>query len=71
MFPQVAPKFFASRAEGPKNLGKDPAATGPAAGTTGATPAGSASAAAPVRTPISYDVTVNGRSHRVSVTPAG
>ena len=71
MFPQVAPKFFASRAEGPKNLGKDPAATGPAAGTTGATPAGSASAAAPVRTPISYDVTVNGRSHRVSVMPAG
>lgn len=71
MFPQVAPKFFASRAEGPKNLGKDPAATGLAAGTTGAVPAGSASAAAPVRTPISYDVTVNGRSHRVSVTPAG
>ena len=25
MFPQVAPKFFATRAEGPKNLGKDPA----------------------------------------------
>jgi hypothetical protein len=22
-----------------------------------------------VRTPISYDVTVNGRSHRISVTP--
>ncbi len=26
MFPQVAPKFFATRAQGPKNLGKDPAA---------------------------------------------
>ena len=25
MFPQVAPKFFATRAQGPKNLGKDPA----------------------------------------------
>ena len=24
MFPQVAPKFFATRAQGPKNLGKDP-----------------------------------------------
>ena len=71
MFPQVAPKFFASRAEGPKNLGKDPAATTPATGTTGAAFAGNASAAAPVRTPISYDVTVNGRSHRVSVTPVG
>jgi methylmalonyl-CoA carboxyltransferase 5S subunit len=26
MFPKVAPKFFTTRAEGPKNLGKDPAA---------------------------------------------
>ena len=26
MFPQVAPKFFKTRPEGPKNLGKDPAA---------------------------------------------
>ncbi len=26
MFPQVAPKFFATRAQGPKNLGKDPQA---------------------------------------------
>jgi len=69
MFPQVAPKFFATRAEGPKNLGKDPAATGPDMGKTGAAPAGGGSASAPVRTPISYDVTVNGRSHRVSVTP--
>ena len=69
MFPQVAPKFFASRAEGPKNLGKDPAAAGPDMGKTGAAPAGGGSASAPVRTPISYDVTVNGRSHRVSVTP--
>ena len=24
MFPQVAPKFFAERADGPKNVGKDP-----------------------------------------------
>ena len=69
MFPQVAPKFFASRAEGPKNRGKEPAATGPDMGKTGAAPAGGGSASAPVRTPISYDVTVNGRSHRVSVTP--
>ena len=26
MFPQVAPKFFTTRDQGPKNLGKDPAA---------------------------------------------
>ncbi len=32
MFPQVAPKFFVHRAEGPKNVGKDPAkAAAPAA----------------------------------------
>lgn len=68
MFPQVAPKFFASRAEGPKNLGKDPATT-PPPGAAGSAAAGSASA--PVRVPISYDVTVNGHAHRVSVTPVG
>ena len=62
MFPQVAPGFFASRALGPKNLGVDPAP--PAA------PAGSpAGEAAPLRSPITYDVKLNGRSHRVSVTP--
>ena len=37
MFPQVAPKFFASRAEGPKNLGKAPADG--AAAAAGAAPA--------------------------------
>ena len=30
MFPKVAPKFFTTRAEGPKNLGKDAAAPQPA-----------------------------------------
>ena len=65
MFPQVAPKFFATRAQGPKNLGKDP----------GAKPAQPAAPAAdtgtgPVREPIAYEVTVNGRAHRVTVAPA-
>lgn len=59
MFPQVAPKFFASRSEGPKNLGKDP----------GAGSQDSVTGTPPVARPISYDVTLNGRSHRVSVTP--
>src|SRR5262249_31056256 len=36
MFPQVAPKFFAGRAEGPKNVGKTPAQPAKApAGKTG------------------------------------
>lgn len=70
MFPQVAPKFFASRSQGPKNLGKDPAAAAPAASGSAAAPA-SAGSAAPVRVPVAYDVTVNGRSHRITVAPVG
>lgn len=66
MFPQVAPKFFASRAEGPKNLGKPPA---PAVTPDATTPGTTTPAAAPLRGTVSYDVTLNGRSHRVSVTP--
>ncbi len=66
MFPQVAPKFFASRAEGPKNLGKPPA---PALTADATTPGTTTPAAAPLRGTVSYDVTLNGRSHRVSVTP--
>lgn len=70
MFPQVAPKFFASRAEGPKNLGKAPAADA-TSGIVGTSAPAAAPGAAPVHAPVSYDVTVNGRSHRVSVTPVG
>lgn len=70
MFPQVAPKFFASRSQGPKNLGKDPAAAAPATSGSAAAPA-SAGSAAPVRVPVAYDVTVNGRSHRITVAPVG
>ncbi|MBS0552651.1 MAG: oxaloacetate decarboxylase, partial [Proteobacteria bacterium] len=70
MFPQVAPKFFASRSQGPKNLGKDPAANAPAASGSAAAPA-STGGAAPVRVPVAYDVTVNGRSHRITVAPVG
>jgi methylmalonyl-CoA carboxyltransferase 5S subunit len=61
MFPQVAPGFFEKRAQGPLNLGRDPA---PAE-----TPNTASSERAPVRTPVTYDVKLNGRSHRVSVTP--
>jgi methylmalonyl-CoA carboxyltransferase 5S subunit len=63
MFPQVAPKFFAARDEGPKNLGKDPQAAQPAAATVVDSGSG------PVRTPIEYQVTVNGRTHRITVAP--
>ena len=50
MFPQVAPKFFSTRQEGPKNLGKDPAAK-PAAAPAAAGPD---TGKGPVTTTISY-----------------
>jgi methylmalonyl-CoA carboxyltransferase 5S subunit len=68
MFPQVAPKFFAHRAEGPKNLGKDPAAAKPAAAAAGKQ--GAEGGSGSVRTPITYEVKMNGKSHKITVAPA-
>lgn len=68
MFPQVAPRFFKTRAQGPKNVGRDPnAAPAPAPGA--AAPA-AGNGQSPVRSAISYEVKLNGRSHNVTVTPA-
>lgn len=61
MFPKVAPGFFGSRPDGPRNLGRDPGRQGVP---------GPRDGAAPVRTPITYQVTVNGTPHSVSVAPA-
>jgi methylmalonyl-CoA carboxyltransferase 5S subunit len=66
MFPKVAPGFFASRPDGPKNVGRDPKVV---AAEKAAQAAGSGGAA-PLRTPITYKVTVNGAPHSVSVAPA-
>ena len=67
MFPQVAPKFFGTRDQGPRNLGKDPnAVPSPAPAAAPAADPGKG----PVRAPITYDVKMNGRTHRVTVTPA-
>lgn len=64
MFPKVAPGFFATRSDGPRNVGKDPeqleAEQRAKAADTGT---------GPVRLPISYQVTLNGRTHSVSVQP--
>jgi len=66
MFPQVAPKFFGTRAQGPKNLGKDPAKQ--------------ASVVPPAATPVkpanempgamNYVITLDGKTHAVAVAPA-
>ena len=66
MFPQVAPRFFAGRADGPRNLGKDPAARA----ADGAAGKGNGVAGHPVKAPVAYDVTVGGKTHHVTVTPA-
>ena len=66
MFPKVAPKFFAERAQGPKTVAKDPrvaAETASAAGNHG--PSGSG----PLREPITYEVKLDGKTHQVTVSP--
>jgi methylmalonyl-CoA carboxyltransferase 5S subunit len=63
----VAPKFFASRAEGPRSVGKDPAKAAAAA------PAPTAKAGdgkGPITSPVTYEVRVGGRTHKVTVAPA-
>lgn len=64
MFPQVAPKFFRTRSQGPKNVSRKPAAevTKPAAKP--------APASAQLTEPVSYVVTLNGKSHTVTVAQA-
>jgi methylmalonyl-CoA carboxyltransferase 5S subunit len=66
MFPQVAPKFFKTRAEGPKNVGADPAKKAAAA------PAQPQSSGKPSTSgkPVSYVITLNGKEHRVTVQPS-
>jgi len=73
MFPQVAPKFFASRHEGPKSVAKPKEDAAPKA----APPPSAASPAAradedqgPVRSTITYDVRFAGKTHKVTVSPA-
>jgi methylmalonyl-CoA carboxyltransferase 5S subunit len=59
MFPQVAPKFFAKRAQGPINVSKEKKEK-TAAAVQGAAPT----------VPVQYAVTLNGRTHNVTVGPA-
>jgi methylmalonyl-CoA carboxyltransferase 5S subunit len=66
MFPQVAPKFFAQRANGPINLGKSAgAASGDAAGEARPGPTRD-----PATKRIDYNVTIGQKSHRVTVETA-
>ncbi|MDO5710675.1 MAG: methylmalonyl-CoA carboxytransferase subunit 5S [Micrococcales bacterium] len=66
MFPKVAPGFFEARPQGPKNVGQDPAELAAEQAAAAASGAGSG----PLRTPINYEITINGKKHRVAVKPA-
>jgi methylmalonyl-CoA carboxyltransferase 5S subunit len=68
MFPKVAPGFFASRPDGPKNVGRDPKEV--EAEKIAKAAGNGANGSGPLRTPITYKVTVNGTPHSVSVAPA-
>ena len=68
MFPQVAPKFFPARSQGPKNLSKEPAKA-PRQARREACRAAPAPAGQ-LTEPVSYVVTLNGKSHNVTVAPA-
>jgi methylmalonyl-CoA carboxyltransferase 5S subunit len=67
MFPQVAPKFLAQRAEGPNNLTKTPPEAPRAAAPT--PPARVGDGKGPVTTPVTYQIKVGDRTHKVTVEP--
>ncbi len=71
MFPQVAPKFFANRHEGPKSVAKPKEAPAPAP-TAPTVPASTRAdeGRGPVRSQITYDVRLAGKTHKVTVAPA-
>jgi methylmalonyl-CoA carboxyltransferase 5S subunit len=69
MFPQVAPKFFAQRASGPRNVGKAPAPAG-ASPAAASEPAAKNGKTAPIAGRMAYNVKVGGTTHQVVVEPA-
>jgi len=70
MFPKVAPQFFTARHLGPKNLGKDPSAQKAAAAAAPVKAPPAENGKGSVRTTISYDVKLDGKTHKVTVAPA-
>jgi methylmalonyl-CoA carboxyltransferase 5S subunit len=72
MFPQVAPKFFAKRHEGPKSVAKAKEAPAERAAAPSPAPATTRmeDGQGPVRSTITYDVSIGGKTHKVTVSPA-
>jgi methylmalonyl-CoA carboxyltransferase 5S subunit len=72
MFPQVAPKFFGTRSEGPKNLTREPAAAAKTAPVAAQPANGSGKNGGPregIKQPVTYSVSLGGQTHRVTVAP--
>jgi methylmalonyl-CoA carboxyltransferase 5S subunit len=67
MFPQVAPKFFKGRSSGPKNLGRDPQPHVQAVSQGKANGEGPATS---LNQPVTYVITLEGKEHKVTVSPA-
>jgi methylmalonyl-CoA carboxyltransferase 5S subunit len=69
-FPQVAAKFFKERPQGPKNPRNEaqPESKAPADAAKGAA-AGGNGQGGKLTQPATYNVSVGGRQHRVTVTP--
>src|SRR5262249_51769489 len=67
MFPQVAAKFLAQRAEGPKNPSKAPVEPVKAATPTAAK---NLDGKGPITTPVTYKVKIGDKAHQVNVEPA-
>jgi methylmalonyl-CoA carboxyltransferase 5S subunit len=69
MFPQVAVKFFAQRSEGPKNLSKKLTEAPKAAAPVAASPQ-PPDGRVPVSSPVTYQVRIGDKCHKVTVEPA-
>jgi methylmalonyl-CoA carboxyltransferase 5S subunit len=68
MFPQVAPKFFAQRAEGPRNVSKKPQAAGKTPAAAGAAKPSDGKGSVTKR--VAYNVRIGDKTHQVTVEPA-
>ena len=71
MFPQVAPKFFKTRSQGPKNLSKAPTPAGAASKSPAPNATPSATEQHALSSTVKYVITLNGQEHKVTVAPAG
>jgi len=67
LFPQIAPEFFKTRGQGPRSVSEELAS---ADSGQPASSRGHATATLPATSPVTYVVTLNGKEHKVTVTPA-